>query len=90
MSCPLCGASLRRDRRHRILVVRRCTSCGYREAAPRGYKAAVTKRCAYAACTRGLHRAGTGRPRLYCSPRCRKAAQRLRERPGELTEGVSA
>ncbi len=33
---------------------------------------------------------GPGRPRLYCSPRCRKAAQRLRERSGDLTEGVPA
>ncbi|MEE9173906.1 MAG: hypothetical protein V3U30_02895 [Thermoplasmata archaeon] len=86
MSCPLCGAPFRRDRRHRILEVRRCASCGYRQAAPRGYEKGVTKRCAYAACTRGLHLAGTGRPRLYCSPRCRKAAQRLRKRSVDLAE----
>ncbi len=90
MTCPLCDAPLRKDRRHTVLLVRRCTSCGYREAVPRGYERAVTKPCSYAACTGGLLRAETGRPRLYCSSRCRKAAQRLRERTEQVAEGVSA
>lgn len=33
-----------------------------------------------AACNEPLTRAPTGRPRLYCSPRCRKAASRERAR----------
>jgi len=33
-----------------------------------------------AACSRPLTPAPTGRPRLYCSPRCRKAASRARAR----------
>jgi hypothetical protein len=49
-------------------------------------------------CGRELHRAGTGRRRLYCGPACRQRAYRLRDEqrrwrgadPAEVTRLLAA
>ncbi len=86
MSCPLCGAPLRRDRRHTILEVRRCASCGYRQAAPKGYSDAALRKCSGPGCDEPLPPSEGGRPRRFHALRCRQAAYRLRRRSEDIAE----
>ena len=89
LPCPLCGAPLRRDRRHTLLEVRHCTSCGYREAAPTGYSDAALRKCSGPACDAPLPEDTGGRPRRYHARGCRQAAYRLRRKSEGITEGIS-
>jgi hypothetical protein len=47
-------------------------------------------RCAGPGCEQPLARQSTGRPARYCSPRCRKAAQRERDRQAEAERWLAA
>jgi hypothetical protein len=47
-------------------------------------------RCAGPGCEQPLARQSTGRPARYCSPRCRKAAQRKRDRQAEAERWLAA
>lgn len=92
--CGFCEEPMTPDRRYRYPEVYRCEPCGVRVSVPAGYyeesKGDVTKRCRNPTCDASVMRAATGRPRHYCSARCRKAAQRLRRKSEELTEGLPA